>query len=231
MAKVELDKVELRNKPVRSYVIREGRMTAGQKKALEQHWNDYGLNPSNGVIDPAACFENGKHLCRQVVIEIGFGMGDSLFETARLNPDKGYIGIETHRPGVGHLLQLASAAGLTNLRVFMADAVEVLSKHIPPGAIDVIQVFFPDPWPKKRHHKRRLVNSAFVELVVSRLKTGGKLHMATDWSDYADSIKDAVKSNSYIKSCDPEERVNTKYENRGKALGHEIVDMAYIRVK
>lgn len=212
---------------IRSYVVREGRMTPGQKRALEKYLPLYGLNPSDGIVNPDDLFANTNN----IVIEIGFGMGDSLFETASTHPENGYIGIETHRPGVGHLLQLASDASLSNLKVYMADAVEVLSENIPPSSIDVIQVLFPDPWPKKRHHKRRLVNSTFVNLLATRLKVRGKLVLATDWADYSVAMQEAVADNDMLKACEVHERVLTKYEKRGKSLGHEIIDLAYTRIK
>lgn len=231
---------------VKSYVTREGRMTPGQKNALQTLWPQYGIDLVDGRANIFSSFENEQKPEATVfhgkrVVEIGFGMGDSLFESARQNPDNLYIGIEPHRPGVGHLLQLIETSTIGNLKVVCGDAIEVLESYVLNDYLDVIQVFFPDPWPKKRHHKRRLINDDFVKLSVSKLKIGGKLLMATDWKNYAEAILSAAESNSCIvpcllekclvEKCSEEKRVKTKYEKRGERLGHDIVDFAYIKEK
>lgn len=205
---------------IRSFVIREGRMTPGQKRALESDWPAYGLNVSDGLLDLQNLFVKAG----PVVLEIGFGMGDSLFEMAAKNADVNYIGVEVHRPGVGHLLKLASDAQLTNLKVFSEDSIDVLSRCVPEKSLDGVQIFFPDPWHKKKHHKRRLINGDFVQLLESRLKVGGVLHIATDWANYAEWIQDVLQD--WVATSVPE-RAETKYERRGKRLDHEVFDLAY----
>ncbi len=211
--------MEKQHRPIRSYVIREGRMTPGQRRALEEDWPKYGLETEQGFLVLKEIFPAGK-----VVLEIGFGMGDSLHEMALANPDINYIGAEVHRPGVGHLLSQARESGLDNLKVFAEDSIDVLSKSIPEESLDGVQIFFPDPWHKKKHHKRRLINPEFVKLIATRLKAGGVLHIATDWSEYAESIQETMAS--WPKAPVPA-RVETKYERRGRRLDHDVFDFAY----
>lgn len=206
-------------RPIRSYVIREGRMTPGQKRALEETWQTYGLESEAEALDLSAMFPG-----QEIVCEIGFGMGDSLFEMAEANPDVIYIGIEVHRPGVGHLLSRAREAGMSNLRVFAEDSIDVLTHAFQPGSLDKIQIFFPDPWHKKKHHKRRLINPEFAVLLGSRLKPEGICHVATDWAEYAESIQETFK---HWREAAVPARVETKYERRGKGLDHEVFDFAY----
>ncbi|MFT4676151.1 MAG: tRNA (guanine-N7-)-methyltransferase [Patiriisocius sp.] len=212
---------ENHRRPIRSFVIREGRMTPGQRRALEEAWPDYGLEVSDGLLDLDSLFSNSA----PTICEIGFGMGDSLFEMAEKNARLNYIGVEVHRPGVGHLLKLAEESSLNNLKVFAEDSIDVLTECIPPKSLDGIQIFFPDPWHKKKHHKRRLISESFSELLEGRLKTGGVLHIATDWSHYAESIAETLSS--WQKTSIPE-RVETKYERRGIGLDHEVFDLAYV---
>lgn len=200
-------------------------MTDGQKKALVDHWARFGLDLDAGPIDPHEIFGNDHRL----VIEIGFGMGDSLAETVANDPATNFIGIEVHRPGVGHLLGIAATAEFDNLKVFNADSVAVLANCIPDSSTDVVQIFFPDPWHKKRHHKRRLVTSTFAALVRDKLKPGGIFHIATDWPDYAGSIQEALESAGGLTQVSPPKRPVTKYERRGQRLGHDISDLAWIR--
>ena len=200
-------------------MIREGRMTPGQRRALEEAWPFYGLETNNGFLNLAELFPEGP-----IVLEIGFGMGDSLLEMATANPDVNYIGVEVHRPGVGHLLNRAEEQGLKNLKVFGEDSIDVLKLAVPEHSLDVVQIFFPDPWHKKKHHKRRLINPEFVELVASRLKQTGILHIATDWAEYAESIEETL--NDWLPMPVPN-RVETKYERRGKRLEHEVFDFAF----
>lgn len=221
------------NKPhkreIRSFVIRDGRITPGQIKALEEYWPIYGFDLAG---DPSPKIEpldrNMPFLTEQpVVLEIGFGMGDSLFEMAMQSRSTNFIGIEVHRPGVGHLLGLVHQEGLENVRVFRADSVEVLKFGLPDNILDKVQIFFPDPWHKKKHHKRRLVTSAFVALIRAKLKPGGLLHIATDWEPYAEEIAELMADATAFEKCDVPERVVTKYERRGLRLGHVVTDMAY----
>ena len=211
---------------IRSYVLREGRMTSGQQRAIDRLWPRYGLSAEAGLLDYRSCFGRTG----PTVLEIGFGMGDSLLEMAASAPGQNFIGIEVHRPGVGHLLGLAESAGIENLRVFNADGVEVLNHSIPSGSIDRIQIFFPDPWHKKKHHKRRLISPAFAVLVESRLKPGGILHVATDWLDYAETMAEAVALTG-MEPVTPPGRPATKYEKRGLRLGHEVRDLAWRKAK
>lgn len=200
-------------------------MTPGQRRAIQVHWPRYGLDVRESLQDVTAWFARPAPL----VIEIGFGMGDSLAEMAERRRDMNFIGVEVHRPGVGHLLNLAVDAHLENLKVFNADSVDVLENCIPAAAADRIQIFFPDPWHKKRHHKRRLINAEFCTLIERCLKPGGLLHVATDWPPYADSIVEIVEAATAFKSAPPPTRPVTKFERRGLKLGHEVRDLAWAR--
>jgi len=211
----------MQKRDIRSYVIREGRMTPGQKRALDEQWDRFGLNVEDGLVDVS--FEKKS----EIVLEIGFGMGDSLFEMAQTYPETNYIGAEVHRPGVGHLLQLAATHDLSNLRVFQADSIDVLTQSIPDNYLSKVQIFFPDPWHKKKHNKRRLISSEFVTLVRDKLVPRGILHIATDWAPYAEVISEVMASWT---PCDIPPRVETKYERRGLKLDHEVFDLAYIKL-
>ncbi|MDP4598335.1 MAG: tRNA (guanosine(46)-N7)-methyltransferase TrmB [Pseudomonadales bacterium] len=211
---------------VRSYVIRAGRMTPGQSSALENQWARYGLEPQTTPLALEALFTATAPL----VLEIGFGMGDSLFEMVQQRPQTNFIGVEVHRPGVGHLLHLAAGAGVENLRVFCTDSMDVLRHCLPANALDTLQVFFPDPWHKKKHHKRRLINTDFLTLAASRLKVGGVLHFATDWAPYAEVVADTVAAHPGFVATAVPARPLTKYERRGLRLGHEVFDMAWSAV-
>src|SRR5690606_32542890 len=175
---------EPRQRHIRSYVLRQGRMTPAQARAFELHWARYGLQAGEAPLDLDAVF--GRRARR--VLEIGFGNGEALCEAAAAEPDTDFIGIEVHGPGVGRLLKDAAAAGIGNLRVFQQDAVEVLDRAIAAHSIDEVRLFFPDPWPKKKHHKRRLLQPDFAARVRRVLVPGGRLHMATDWPDYAEHM-------------------------------------------
>ena len=204
---------------VRSFVIREGRFTPSQRRNLERHWPQLGFEPGTEL---STVFGRSAPL----VVEVGFGMGDSLFETAQLEPDRNFLGIEVYRPGVGHLLGLAGAAGLINLRVAVADVHTVLA-GLPASSVEVVQVFFPDPWPKKRHHKRRLIQPAFVQAAIDRIAPGGVLHVVTDWAPYAKSIEAVLAEFPELRPVAPPPRVTTKYERRGLRLGHSITEFAF----
>lgn len=218
---------------VKSYVLRAGRMTVAQNRGLEEVWPRLGLSVEDGLQDLDALF--GRHAPR--VVEIGFGMGGSLIEQAEAHPDTDFIGIEVHAPGVGKLLDEADKRGLTNVRVYRDDALEVLSRCLPEASLDGLQLFFPDPWPKKKHHKRRIVQAAFVELVRTRLKAGGQLHMATDWQAYAEHMAEAMAAAPGYRNTAtdgpyvprPEFRPLTKFERRGEKLGHGVWDLIFER--
>lgn len=217
---------------VRSFVRREGRLTTGQQKALDELWPRYGL-PADAKPDFSAVF--GRHA--PLTLEIGFGNGAGLAEMAARDPDTDYIGIEVHRPGVGHLLKLIDERGLTNVRLFCADAVEILTNCFDDRSLDRVLLFFPDPWPKSRHHKRRLVQPAFVDLLARKLKAGAILHMATDWQAYAEQmlrVLDAARDFSNLAgtghySPRPAYRPATRFERRGQRLGHGVWDLLYRR--
>ncbi|MEO2267004.1 tRNA (guanosine(46)-N7)-methyltransferase TrmB [Pseudoalteromonas sp. YIC-656] len=220
---------------VRSFVKREGRLTKGQAASLEKCWPTMGLEHKDGLLDFTKVFGNDN----DVVLEIGFGMGKSLVEMAKNDPNTNFIGIEVHRPGVGACLMDADAQGITNLRVFEHDAVEVLADCIADSSLAKLQLFFPDPWHKKRHHKRRIVQPEFVENLRSKLKIGGVFHMATDWENYAEHMLEVMQSaekfsnlsatNDYVPR--PDARPLTKFEQRGHRLGHGVWDLMFERVK
>ena len=226
---------ETHHRPIRSFVTRTGRMTSGQTRALDELWPRYGLEYSPAPLSLDALF--GRSAPR--TLEIGFGNGEHLASLATAHPERDYLGVEVHRPGVGHLLMLAAAGNLSNLRASAHDAVEVLREQISPGAFDEVLVLFPDPWHKKRHHKRRLIQPPFVELVASRLAAGGVLRLATDWEPYAvqmlevlsaaqQSFTNESPSSSWMPR--PENRAPTRFEKRGARLGHGVWDLAFRRV-
>lgn len=223
-------------RPVRSFVLRQGRLTKGQQHALDTLWPLYGVDVEQGVLEPESLFHHEiKPGCQsELVLEIGFGDGVSLAEMARQFPQNRYIGVEVHQPGIGRLLHLVHENKLNNVRVMNADAVNVLKSCIPPASLDRVQLFFPDPWHKKRHHKRRIVQSEFVELVASRLKKGGVFHLATDWQNYAEHMATVLLASGDFDSLAdgpfyprPAERPVTKFENRGQRLGHGVWDLIF----
>lgn len=218
---------------VRSFVRREGRLTPAQADALERLWPRYGLEPAPQP--PDLDFVFGRRAPR--TLEIGFGDGQSLLELAGHHPDSDFLGVEVHRPGVGRLLRRLEAERLDNVRVWCADAVEVLESQIPDAALAAVHLFFPDPWPKKRHHKRRLLQPDFAQLVRRKLEIGGVLHTATDWSDYAEHMRDVLEAAEGLVNIAgpgqyaprPAYRPLTKFERRGQALGHSVWDLLYRR--
>jgi tRNA (guanine-N7-)-methyltransferase len=222
-----------RLRTVRSFVLRSGRATAGQQRALTELWPTYGVEFSGTVLDLDAVF--GRTAPRMV--EIGFGAGEALLAFANAHPEYDCIGIEVHRPGVGHLLLGAEAAALKNLRVICHDAVEVLQQQLAPASISLIHIFFPDPWPKKRHHKRRLIQPAFVELLARALQPNGTLRLATDWEPYALHMREVIDTSApFINVAAGEgfvarsaERSLTRFERRGQRLGHGVWDLEYRR--
>ncbi len=219
---------------IRSFVRREGRLTPGQQRAMDEIFPRFGIEDGEGPLDLDTVF--GRSAPR--IVEIGFGNGESLAEIARNHPDNDYIGIEVHRPGVGHLLLKIEELDLSNVRVMCADAVEILEKQIPDGSLDGLYLFFPDPWHKKRHHKRRQVNPEWAQLVRRKLKIGGLLHMATDWQNYAEQMlevlnaaegyRNTAETGDYVPK--PEYRPETKFERRGHRLGHGVWDLVFEKV-
>ena len=222
------------HRSVRSFVRRSGRLTVSQEKALAELWPSFGIDYEETLLDLDRVF--GRSAPR--VLEIGFGNGDSLVQQASENPGMDFIGIEVHEPGVGHCLLKARDAGVGNLRLIMHDAIEVLAGQIPKQCLDRVNLYFPDPWPKKRHHKRRIINLAFLRLLAERLRPQGTLHIATDWANYAEHI-DEVLGNSGLFACSerrqhdgdrPLDRPRTKFEQRGLKKGHRIVDWRFERI-
>ena len=219
---------------IRSFVKREGRLTNAQARALEEHWPAMGLNHADGIIDAKAIFNNDN----PVVLEIGFGMGKSLVEMAKNSPELNYIGIEVHKPGVGACIALAEEQGVENLKVYEHDAIEILADCIADGSLTTVQLFFPDPWHKKKHHKRRIVQVDFVESIRQKLKVGGVFHMATDWENYAECMLEDMISASGFENLSsnndyvprPDNRPLTKFENRGQRLGHGVWDLQFKRI-
>ncbi len=218
---------------VRSFVIRGGRMTEPQERAYKEVWPVMGLELDMGMLDLAQVY--GREA--PVVLEIGFGMGDSLCAMATAMPEKNYLGVEVHMPGVGRLLNNAKTGGLTNIRVFCTDALDVLAQCIPDGSLDTVQLFFPDPWHKKKHNKRRIVQLAFAETIRQKLKIGGQFHMATDWENYAEHMMEVMTAApGYVNvagagafSPQPEWRPVTKFQKRGERLGHGVWDLIFER--
>jgi tRNA (guanine-N7-)-methyltransferase len=226
---------ETPHRPIRSFVMRTGRMTSGQTRALEDLWPKYGVDYSPAPLSLDELF--GRHAPR--TLEIGFGNGEHLAALATSHPECDYFGIEVHRPGVGHLFMLAATGNLGNLRASTHDAVEVLRDQIAAGALDEVLVLFPDPWHKKRHHKRRLIQAPFVELVASRLAPGGVLRLATDWEPYAQQMLEVLSAAPGLflnlsATGDwmprPDERAPTRFEKRGTRLGHGVWDLAFRRI-
>ncbi len=222
---------EASHRAIRSFVLRAGRMGSGQTKALEELGPRFVLPFAHDPLDWRAAF--GREAPR--IVEIGFGMGGATAEIARDQPEQDFLGVEVHTPGVGALLKLIGERDLSNLRIVQQDAVEVLRHMIGEGSLDGIHIFFPDPWHKKRHHKRRLIQPAFVELLASRLKPGGYLHLATDWEDYGRQMLEVLSANSHLRNTAadfaprPDYRPLTKFEQRGLRLGHGVWDLVFRR--
>ena len=215
---------------IRSFIRRQGRLTPGQEVALDQHWSQYGLEPE---LD----YDFSQVFGRQapLIVEIGCGNGDSLAKMAASNPDHDYIGIEVHKPGVGHLLILLHEQALTNVRVYCHDAIEILEQKIPDHSLAGLHLFFPDPWHKKKHHKRRIVRPSFVDLLNKKLQVDGYFHAATDWQHYAESMLEVLSASEGLKNtsltqdyCErPDYRPLTKFEQRGLRLGHGVWDLIF----
>jgi tRNA (guanine-N7-)-methyltransferase len=218
---------------IRSFVRREGRMTRAQAVAIEKLWPLYGVEFTGEPLDFETLF--GRMAPR--VVEIGFGMGEALTAMAEAHPENNYLGVEVYRPGVGAALRNIHEKQLSNVRVVGHDAVEVFERSIPDHCLDAVYLFFPDPWPKKRHHKRRIIQPGFVKLVARKLKPGGRFHMATDWRHYAKHMMDVMStSKDFVNVAGPGrfhpnrgERPPTKFERRGLNLGHEVWDLIFER--
>ncbi|HUL42105.1 MAG TPA: tRNA (guanosine(46)-N7)-methyltransferase TrmB [Burkholderiales bacterium] len=217
---------------IRSFVLRQGRISKAQSRAYRELLPKYGVPYSEGALNLDRLF--GRNAPK--ILEIGFGMGESSAVIAQANPQHDYLGIEVHTPGVGSLLNKIEAARITNFRVIQHDATEVVRNMIPPASLYGIHIFFPDPWPKRRHHKRRLIQPDLVALLCERLKTGGYLHLATDWKDYAEHILSVLGSEPQLANTArdyaqlPKYRPLTKFEQRGLRLGHPVWDIVFTKL-
>jgi tRNA (guanine-N7-)-methyltransferase len=220
-------------RPVRSFVLRAGRLTEGQKRALDELWPLYGIDEGENQINLDDLFGNDH----PVIMEIGFGNGDATWQMAAAHQEENYLGVEVHRPGVGHLLLKLEDNGISNVRIACEDAVELLRKRIPRDSLAGVRIYFPDPWPKKRHHKRRIIQAPFIELLAEKMQTAGILHMATDWEQYAEHMLEVMHNSQEFVNLSPdgtacpkpEWRPATKYEKRGERLGHGVFDLVFRR--
>jgi len=216
---------------MRSFVLRGGRLTEGQKRALAELWPRFGIEGGGEVLDFRQLFGNPG----PVILDIGFGNGESTWQMARDRPDENYLGVEVHRPGVGHLLLKIEEHQLENIRIACADAVEFLLLRVADDSLGGASLYFPDPWPKKRHHKRRIVQPGFVSLLADKLAPGGVWHMATDWNPYAEHMLTVMASCSRFENLSdsgdycprPPWRAVTRYEHRGRKLGHPVHDLIF----
>jgi tRNA (guanine-N7-)-methyltransferase len=227
------NKEDIKRRPIRSYILRQGRITPAQTKAIQENLKKHAIVFENQPINFNDVFQNRSG---ELLLEIGFGMGTSTAEIAKANPNKNYIAIEVHSPGVGNLIKLIQENDIFNLKIIQHDAVEVLNAMIKNDCLDGIHIFFPDPWPKKRHHKRRLIQESFLKLMAQKIKQSGYLHIATDWEDYALWIIDLLDKETLLQKTSenffekPDYRPLTKYENRGIKLGYKVWDMIYRRL-
>jgi len=218
---------------IRSFIRRQGRATAGQQNAIDNVWDSYCLDPAK-TYDYAQVFGKDAPL----IVEIGFGNGSSLAAMAEANPDLNYLGIEVHRPGIGHLMLLLEEKGISNVKIYHHDAIEILEQKIPNHSLAGVHLFFPDPWQKRRHHKRRIVRPSFVDLLNDKLMPDGYFHAATDWDHYAKDMLKTLSANNKLRNtstnnqyCErPEYRPLTKFENRGVRLGHGVWDLIFKKV-
>lgn len=223
---------DLTQRRIRSYVLRQGRLTKGQEKALADYWSKFGIDYMPEVLDLPKTFGRQESL---KVLEIGFGMGETTATIAEGMPERDFLGVEVHTPGVGGLLKLIGEKSLSNVRIIQHDVVDVLNHMIADASLDGVHIFFPDPWHKKRHHKRRLIQAEFVKLLCAKLKAGGYLHVATDWQEYAEWVMDILKVEPLLANTakdyapKPAYRPLTKFENRGIKLGHGVWDLIFIR--
>lgn len=216
---------------IKSFILRQGRLTQGQQRALDEQWPIFGIDYAEQAIDFVALFGNEN----PVTLEIGFGNGESLLQMAAENPEQNFVGIEVHRPGVGHLLHLIHEQGIQNLRLMNYDAIDILQNQIADHSLARVQLYFPDPWHKKKHNKRRIVQTAFLDTLAQKLKSDGQIHFATDWKHYARHMMvtlenhplfiNNAKTNEY--SPKPNYRPVTKFERRGQRLGHGVWDLLF----
>jgi len=224
---------ESQHRKIRSFVLRKGRLTTAQQHALDELWPHYGIENRETLLDFSDHFERSS----DVVLEIGFGNGESTWRMAQQEPEKNFIGVEVHEPGIGHLMLALEKHAIENVRIVCQDAVPFLQARIPAGSLAGVRIYFPDPWPKKRHHKRRLVQPDFVDLLARCMAHDAIFHLATDWQPYADHVLEVMQSRTDFVNlsatgdyCErPAWRPHTKYEARGERLGHEVRDLLYRR--
>ena len=216
---------------IRSFVLRQGRFTPAEQRAFTEHWPRYGLSVDAGVLDARRTFGRRAPL----VLEIGFGNGEQLLSSSLREPGKNFVGIEVHRPGVGRLMNALASHNVDNVRLYNDDAIAVLEHCIAPSMLDEVRIYFPDPWPKKRHHKRRLLQAPFVRALAACLADGGYLHVATDWQPYADEILGVLTAEPALRNtadgfaARPQWRPLTKFEQRGIARGHAVFDLLFTK--
>ena len=237
MTEIDKDIEALKTRRIRSFVLRQGRVTKGQERALETQWPKYGVEYGLQDIDLNTLF---GRIDSKKILEIGFGMGETTAKIAQTLPDCDFLAAEVHTPGVGALLKLIEELVLTNIRIIQHDVVEVLQNMLADANLDGVHIFFPDPWHKKRHHKRRLIQAEFVKLLCTKLKTGAYLHVATDWQEYAEWVLDVLKAEPQLQNSASKEnngyaekpayRPLTKFENRGIKLGHGVWDLVFERL-
>ena len=226
------NKEDLKNRRIRSFVLRQGRVTKGQERALEIGLPKFGINYDPKLLNLNKAFNRQNS---PKILEIGFGMGETTAKIAQTLPYCDFLAAEVHTPGVGALLKLIEEEALTNIRIIQHDVVEVLQNMLADASLDGVHIFFPDPWHKKRHHKRRLIQAGFVKLLCSKLKVGGYLHVATDWQEYAEWVLEVLNAEPQLKNTakdyaeKPSYRPLTKFENRGLKLGHGVWDMVFTR--
>ena len=229
--KIEAEE-DVTQRRIRSYVLRQGRLTKGQEKALVELWPAFGIEYSPQALELPKTFGRQDSL---KILEIGFGMGETTATIAQSMPERDFLGVEVHTPGVGGLLKLIGEKSLSNVRIVQYDVVDVLNHMIADASLDGVHIFFPDPWHKKRHHKRRLIQAEFVKLLCSKLKSCAYLHVATDWQEYAEWVLDILKAEPLLANSandyapKPAYRPLTKFENRGIKLGHGVCDLIFIR--
>jgi tRNA (guanine-N7-)-methyltransferase len=218
---------------IRSFVLRQGRLTKGQERALETGWPEFGVDYAPAKVDLNQLFGRAHS---PKILEIGFGMGDATAKIAQTLPESDFLAVEVHTPGVGSLLKLIQENNLSNVRIIQHDAVEVLSEMLADQSLDGVHIFFPDPWHKKRHHKRRLIQAEFVKLLCVKLKVGAYIHVATDWQEYAEWVLEVLNGENTLKNTatdyaeKPSYRPLTKFENRGIKLGHGVWDLVFKRI-
>jgi len=233
---------DFKNRRIRSFVLRQGRLTKGQERALQEVWPQFGIEYAENLLDLNATFNRTGSTIqpRKKILEIGFGMGESTAKIAQTLPDYDFLAAEVHTPGVGSLLKLIQEGNITNIRVIQHDVVEVLQHMIADASLDGVHIFFPDPWHKKRHHKRRLIQAGFIQQLCQKLKVGAYIHVATDWQEYAEWVLDLLKAEPKLQNTatdltqeyaeKPIYRPLTKFENRGIKLGHGVWDLVFNRI-